>query len=233
MKTTRPATGYDAYMQDFAAQIKRCTANERAKFHGDDDPEVKRLAEDAKRHQRSGWMIRRQINAARAPKTPAPELRPTTTLRAPRERRDRRTSSPSRAGPGDDSESSEPPSRRLCACGCRSDISHRAPQARYLNETHGNADRQRRKRWLARGWDPGVSFRDGFLGDPYSRFEVPTYEQLRRRIEDGCRCNGHHIADGEDRHCIKCGHRRGSAAPFVGFIAAQSAETRRVRKAVV
>jgi hypothetical protein len=138
------------------------------------------------------------------------------------------TRSSARSGDsGSDSEGSEPPGR-LCACGCNSDISHRAPQARYLNTTHADADRQRRKRQRGRVGNPDVSGRD-----PYLRLDTETFERLRRRVETGCRCNGHHIADPEDGHCCKCGHRRGSAAPFVGFIAAQSAETRRQRKAVV
>jgi hypothetical protein len=90
--------------------------------------------------------------------------------------------------------------------------------------------RQRRKRDRDRDWSREISGRDTYL-----RFDLEPprrFEDLRKRIEDGCRCNGHHIADGEDRHCIKCGHRRGAALPFARFIAARSAEARRARKPV-
>jgi hypothetical protein len=142
----------------------------------------------------------------------------------------RRSTTPSRAGPSDDEGPSDepPPAGRLCACGCGLDISHRAPQARYLTEAHAAFARQRRKRARARDWNPDVSRRD-----PYLRFDEPTYEQLRKRIEDGCRCNGHHIADPEDHHCTKCGHRRGWALPVGATVPARSAETRRARSSEV
>jgi hypothetical protein len=145
----------------------------------------------------------------------------------------RRSTTPSRDGPGDDSDSSEPPpaGRRTCACHpeCGADISHRAPQARYLNDAHAAAARQRRKRALARDWSPDVSRRD-----PYLQLDAAEFARLRSRIEQGCRCNGHHIADPEDHHCTKCGHRRGWALPSArGRLQAGSAETRRPRKAVV
>ena len=47
----------------------------------------------------------------------------------------RRASARSGGSGSDDGEPSEPPAaRRLCACGCGEGISHRAPQARYLND---------------------------------------------------------------------------------------------------
>lgn len=143
----------------------------------------------------------------------------------------RRSTTSTRAGPSDDSESSEPPPRRLCAF-CGKDIpANRSPKATHCSDRHADRDRQRRKRARARDWNPEVSGRD-----PYLRFDLEPpkrFEDLRKRIEDGCRCNGDHIADPEDGHCCKCGHRRGEALPFVGFLAAASAETRRPRKAVV
>ena len=151
-----------------------------------------------------------------------------------RSRGSKRTSSArrssERSGDSGSGEGSEPPPPRLCACGCELDISHRAPQARYASDAHAAYARQRRKRARARDLRPGVTRRD-----PYLRIEADELERLRRRIETGCRCNGHHIADGEDHHCVKCGHRRGWALPSSGSaqLVAHSAETRRPRKAVV
>jgi hypothetical protein len=168
----------------------------------------------------------------RPPSTPA-------IGRAPREARNdrprgsRRSSarrSSERSGDSGDSEGGSEPPPRACACGCGLDISHRALQARYASDSHAAYARQRRKRDRDRDWSREISGRDTYL-----RFDLEPprrFEDLRKRIEDGCRCNGHHIADGEDRHCIKCGHRRGAALPFARFIAARSAEARRARKPV-
>jgi hypothetical protein len=169
---------------------------------------------------RSGRRVSRRVQ-----RFAAPSAAPATRARGAGRPRAQATRSSARSG--DSGSDGEPPGR-TCACGCRADISHRAPQAKYLNKTHGDADRQRRKRQRSRVGNPDVSGRD-----PYLRLDTATFERLRRRVEAGCRCNGHHISDPEDGLCCKCGHRRGSAAPFVGFIAAQSAETRRQRKAVV
>jgi hypothetical protein len=136
------------------------------------------------------------------------------------------TRSSARSGDSGDSEGSEPPPPRLCSCGCELDISHRPPQARYASDSHAAYARQRRKRDRDRPRDlrPGVTRRD-----PYLRLDADELERLRRRIETGCRCNGHHIADAEDHHCVKCGHRRGWALPSVMAIPARSAEARRAR----
>ena len=100
--------------------------------------EVATHGEKARKHYSTMSPAAQDVLGLRALlRAPAPALRP-TTLSAPRERRDRRTSSPSRAGPGDDSDPSEPPAR-TCACGCGEDISHLAPQARYLDDTHRKA----------------------------------------------------------------------------------------------
>jgi hypothetical protein len=111
-------------------------------------------------------------------------------LAAPRERRDRRTSSPTRAGPGDDGESAEPPSTgRLCGCGCREDISHLAPQAHYLNDTHGKRARRAR--------------------DGVKRLAVAdSVEHLSaENLPRGCRCGGELLdRDPEgDWICVPCG----------------------------
>jgi hypothetical protein len=145
--------------------------------------------------------------------------RPATNVR----RRGSRRSSVRRSSErsGDSGEGSEPPGR-TCACGCGEPIDHRPQQARYLNTQHGDANRQRQKRTRDRG---NLTTRR----DAYLRFDDRPLEAIVRRIEQGCRCNGHHIADGEDGHCIKCGHRRGWSMPIGYTIAAQSAETRRAR----
>lgn len=137
-----------------------------------------------------------------------------------------RTSSARRSSErsGDSGEGSEPPGRP-CACGCGSDISHRALQAKYLNDAHAAADRQRRRRSRGRDWSADVS-----RADPYLRFDAETFARLYRRVEQGCRCNGHHIADPSDGHCLKCGHDRAHGAVTAGFIAAQSVEARRPRR---
>jgi hypothetical protein len=126
---------------------------------------------------------------------------------------------------GDDSDSSEPPQdgRPPCACGCGLSMVGMRRGAKYLNEAHGSRNRQQRKRWLARGWDPDAPDPDVSLDDPYFRFDGKvSYEMLRKRVEEGCRCNGHHIADPEDGHCIKCGHRRGGNLPSMKTVPARS-----------
>lgn len=187
----------------------------------------------------SPTMRRSYVTYLRTGRIPTTPTTPTTARPRGAGRPRTRTSSARRSSErsgdsGDDSDPSEPP-ERLCACGCREDISHLAPQARYLNGTHGNRARQRRKRQLARGWNPAVPSRDGFLGDPYSRFDGKvSYEMLRRRVEQGCRCNGSFLPDETGVHCIWCGHDRDGGDPGAReFISARSAETRRVRRAVV
>lgn len=126
---------------------------------------------------------------------------------------------------GEDGDPSEPPERTCeCAPECRADIGHRAPQARYLNDTHAAAARQRRKRARSRDWTADVSRADAYL-----RHEPEEVARVRRRVEEGCRCNGHHIADPSDGHCLKCGHDRAHGSVLAGFIAARSVETRRPR----
>ena len=129
----------------------------------------------------------------------------------------------SSARSGDSGEDGEPPGR-TCGCGCGESIDHRASQARYLDDAHAAADRQRRRRARDRDWAPDVSPRD-FI-------DQAEHERLVRRVTQGCRCNGHHIADPADGHCLKCGHDRDGAPELAGFIKAVSAETRRPRQAV-
>lgn len=171
------------------------------------------------------------VRATRAQTRRGRSPRPATNDR----RRGSRRSSVRRSSErsGDSGEGSEPPGR-TCACGCDLDISHRAPQARYASDAHAAYARQRRKREREREHSklrPEVSGRD-----PYLRFDLDPpkrFEDLLARVEAGCRCNGHHLADADDGHCLKCGHRRGWALPSGKTIPARSAETRRPRKAEV
>ena len=134
----------------------------------------------------------------------------------------------------------EPPQEggRLCACG-RHDISHKRAGALYVDD----ACRKRATRAAARARDalerPGV---DRHRLDPYAIFEPGELDRLRHRVLAGCRCNGDHFADPEDRHCLKCGRQRwvkeddgrGWWAFPIGFtVPAKSAETRRVRSSEV
>ena len=99
----------------------------------------------------------------------------------------RRSTTPSRDGPGDDSDSSEPPpAGRLCGCGCRASIAHKAPQARYLNDTHAAAERQRRKR---------------------ARDQAPALTDVGL-APVRCACWPQHNVV-EHGHCVKCGHALG------------------------
>jgi hypothetical protein len=76
-------------------------------------------------------------------------VRSVRTQPRPRQRREtggRRSSSGGGDSGSADGEPEPPPAGRLCRCGCEASIAHKAPQARYLNDTHAAADRQRRKR---------------------------------------------------------------------------------------
>src|SRR4051794_8360144 len=130
----------------------------------------------------------------------------------------RGTSSRSSSSSGDDdsSEPEPPPAGRLCKCGCGADISHRAAQARYLNAQHAANARQRRRRPRP---------------DPYLNLPPHELATLRARVDAGCRCNGHHIPDGEGS-CIKDGHQRRKEGQddHRSLVRAQSAETRRERE---
>lgn len=132
-------------------------------------------------------------------------MKPAAAVASPRERRARRASNPTRAGPDDDGEPSEhePPARRFCICGCGRDISHKRADAVYFDP---DACRKRHKRALererSRAERPGI---DRHRRDPYEELATHEYDALRKRVNEGCHCNGHHIADGPD-HCVKCGH---------------------------
>jgi hypothetical protein len=151
--------------------------------------------------------------------TPTDRCRPAGRAR-PRERRDGRRHSGSRSSSrggdsGDDGESEPPAGGRLCQCGCQQDISHRAAQARYLNDQHAAADRQRRKR---------------------ERDEVNPNRVVERRLERltvgdqprKCRCS----TEGVDKDpegawiCVACGRPRTVALTAVNSYDARLAEVR-------
>lgn len=116
------------------------------------DAHSRRLAEQHKQAVRAfkANVTGERLERARRSPVPVRGVRPTRAKRSTtigRSRAVTRSVAPSRGSPEDEGESSEPPPvGRLCGCGCQADIAHKAPQARYLNETHAAADRQRRKR---------------------------------------------------------------------------------------
>jgi hypothetical protein len=101
-------------------------------------------------------------------------------------RRGQRATSATRDGPDDDGESSEPPpGGRLCRCGCQASLAHKAPQARYLNDTHAATDRQRRKR---------------------ERDNAPSEDDIRlASVRCGCKPKRNPLEPG---WCHQCGHPR-------------------------
>jgi hypothetical protein len=149
-----------------------------------------------------------------APKiTPVREAVPLVTAPAavatPRERRDRRTSSPTRAGPGDDPDEPEPPSRRLCALCSRDIPAERATQARYCSDRHAERDRKRRTRARNRERSVKVSILRQLLVDRTNNLEPGELVPL---LEDAtCACNGRHILDVDPKlgkRCVRCGRQR-------------------------
>jgi hypothetical protein len=161
-----------------------------------------------------------------------PPMRPTTTVRpangrAPREARNTRRRG-SRRGERATSSSSdapdEPPAARPCACGCgrprqpgkgqnyydpieckRAHDRERKRDQRERDRERSGAAKARPVRYdrtlglVEDGWDRQRH-------DPYKDFDTVTWEQLAARAAAGCRCNGHHIADGSGEGCLKCGH---------------------------
>jgi hypothetical protein len=220
--TTDEQAAWDALSVGERIKLEaKARERELAKYQRQLRRDVRQHGEPARRHYASMSHDTQQAlgvaHLLQAPKVAQSQKRP----RARGAGRPRASATRSSAKSGDSGEDGEPP-ERLCACGCRAGIGHRAPQAKYLNDQHGDADRQRRKRARERG---ALTTRR----DPYLRFDDRPLEAIVRRIEQGCRCNGHHIADAEDGHCIKCGHRSGWSMPIGYTIAAQSAETRRAR----
>jgi hypothetical protein len=216
-ETLRPA--HDSHMQDLAARVARGYATEHrnlaeaCRAAADEDGievDVSGLLAQAEewdakagRHQRSVGMIRRHINRARKPSAPPLDAVRPTAVATPRERRERRTSSPTRAGPDDDSESSEPPPRRLCAfCGKRIPAS-RSPKATHCTDKHADRDRQRRKRARdrARSKLPPTPQ----PADYWRMWEITDADRRVLWALAVCRCNGHHI-ELEPGWCSKCGH---------------------------
>ena len=144
--TVRYVTGQDAYMQDFAGDIKRCQAADRRKLlemdrafareegiEFDDADEVSKINEleaAAGHHRRSARMIRQHFRAERTraeravARVPA---RPNARARGAGRPKAQATRSSALSGDsGSHSEQSEPPGYKPCLCGCGEDISHRA-----------------------------------------------------------------------------------------------------------
>jgi hypothetical protein len=131
-RAPRPATRADANMNEEIALIAECNAH-AARQRGDLD-DAERQATQARRRKRRAWMIRRHLNwAEHAPHSPPLDTPRPIALASPRERRERRSSSPSRAGPDDGEPSEPPPAGRRCACG-EHDISHKRAGALYFDE---------------------------------------------------------------------------------------------------
>jgi hypothetical protein len=204
----------EAHMEEFGETPE---LRDRARRHCAGADEVKQVID--RRRLRAGYASKQEKTAELVAHLDAVALRTAPRARGAGRPKAQSTRSSARSGDsGDDSDSSEPP-ERLCACGCREDISHLAPQAKYLNGTHGNRHRQRRKRWLERDWSEDVSPRD-----PYLSFDGKvTYEMLRRRAEEGCRCNGSFLPDETGVHCVWCGHdRQGRVGGSRVFISARA-----------
>jgi hypothetical protein len=87
--------------------------------------------------------------------------------------------------------------QQQCACGCGLSVDHKRGGAKYYDDTH----RQRGNRGSA-------------AHDPYFELSGVEREWLQERVSR-CRCNGHHLLDGDDGNCIKCGvPYRDGIAPY-------------------
>lgn len=110
--------------------------------------------------------------------------------------RARRSTPSSRAGPSDDSESSEPPrdGRPACACGCGLSMAGKRPQARYLNDAH----RKRAQR-----------ARDRLDSDRPAERRLLQLIQERAPAPIRCKCEPRgQLVD--ENVCVPCGRPRGS-----------------------
>ena len=92
----------------------------------------------------------------------------------------------------------EPPHRYYCTDECR-----REHQRARQNESR---DRDRARRAAER---PGV---DRHRRDPYEQLAPHEYEALRKRVNDGCDCNGTRLLLDSPDHCSWCGHETGDSA---------------------
>jgi hypothetical protein len=128
---------------------------------------------------------RRLLGEALSRQAPPPDRPRELAGRARRrERRERRSFSRGGDGGSEDGESEPPPDGRHCSCGCGSNLVDRAAQARYLNDAHAAAARQRRKR---------AHDRDPANGSP----DLPV----------PCRCAPRRAAV-EPGRCLQCGRGR-------------------------
>lgn len=130
--------------------------------------------------------------------------RPATNQRVRGSRRSTVRRSSERSGDsGSDSESSEPPPRRLCAF-CGKDIpANRSPRATHCSDRHADRDRQRRKRQRdrARSKLPPTPTTADFR----RMLEITDEERDWLRALVVCRCNGRHL-EFDPGECFRCGH---------------------------
>jgi hypothetical protein len=129
----------------------------------------------------------------------------------PRERRESRPrqhgsskrSSAKSGDSGSESESSEPPSRRLCAF-CGNDIpASRSPKAEHCSDKHAANDRKRRQRQRDRARDQRPLIPT--TADFRRMREITADELARLRSLSVCHCNGRH-QEFEPGSCHRCGH---------------------------
>ena len=135
---------------------------------------------------RAGFAI-----STRRQATPALAMRSQAVAR-PRERSDRRASSPSRAGPDADPDESEPAERRLCENKrCERDISHRPSLSRYCN------DACQQEAWRDRRTIAYLDEKVGTIAEGLSCTCAPRHGDTEPHslVEHG--------------HCTKCGYTRG------------------------
>jgi hypothetical protein len=160
------------------------------------------------RHRKAQWLSRAaRPRAARMPIARCRERRDSGRRRKAAATR----ASGSRSGqdPGDPDKPEPPQAGRLCQCGCGRSLEHLRRDA----QTFGESCRKRVQRAREREERAHLADRlDNHRRDPYLEFEPGELERLRRRVEEGCCCNGHHIPDETGDHCAKCGHDRGALA---------------------
>jgi hypothetical protein len=135
--------------------------------------------------------------------------------RAPREARNDRRRGSRRGERATASSSDDPdpePAARPCACGCgrprRPELPR--PARDYFSDECGRRharDRQAKSRHTKRARvlaeRPGV---DRHRRDPYEQLAPHEFEALRKRVNEGCGCNGSRLLVDSPDHCSACGH---------------------------
>ena len=82
---------------------------------------------------------------------------------------------------------------RICNCGCGWGLAGKRAGAKFYNDTHRQAGHR------------GASVESPRTErDTYYSLTDGEHEYLKRRLAQ-CRCNGHHLLDGDDGNCLKCG----------------------------